>query len=373
MESILKLDEILTTEECTAIVNTLSKREGKNWSCSHMQYLLEKSEIPGSGAAKTLGCNLTDFDWKIILTKEDFDTELMRALCSMNAEISDQVLKNIVTSVGDSRTKILCFALDNVKKSPPKEILNSLCTMTLTKKKPNFCSSLVAYGAELNAAEVLKEFSPAEIMSQKTLCNVIEQNTKSCNNFLQYCLKSGDIQAVNYCKTIVQEATKDSIDIAGLIQASTQSTKEKGQRSFNFVKWLLLNKHFGPNGVIGQTSPLEVVSKYPSENQIKLYHLLLKHGANVHKTKLSEQDKAILLENVALAALESGKYFLHHTNSCYILKVISLKIIIILIFSIRRRLYAKSVYGPNFTSSTSNKYLQIFSSLLKQQSKKQSS
>ena len=277
-----------------------------------MQYLIEKSEIPGSGAAKTLDCNLSGFDWKIVLTKEDFNNDLMELLCSLNAQISDEVLQNIVTSVDDSHTNILQFALNEVKKLLSKKILNSLCSKTLKKKKINFCSLLITHGAELQVAEVLKEFSPTEIIKQETFCMTIKQNKKSCNDFLQYCLRSGDRQAVKYCMTIVQETGKDNIDMAGLLLAATQSNRDK-QMGFNFIEWLLNKKHLDPNEITGQTSPIEVVIKNPCENQSEVCYLLVMHGANVHKTKLSEQDRALLLEKVAQIALTSSEYlFFNH-------------------------------------------------------------
>jgi len=266
--------ESLTTSMCTAVVNTLGTMKKIDWKCNHMKYLVSNSYRSGSGIAKRLSCNLSDFDWKIILSKEGFDTDLMKMLCSLNAQLSDHVLKDIVTLVHDKYPEILNFALNKVKSSLSKEIKNSLCKMTLTKKKKNFFLCLVKYGADINLEELLKIFSPAIIMSQKTLCNVIKSNSQSCNDFMQYCLRSGDVQAVNYCKSIIQDVSKDQIDMAGLIQAAIQSNKDNGHTSFNFVKWLLHNKHLDPK--------------------------------NIHKAHLSEQHKAILLENVMLNVLQSG-------------------------------------------------------------------
>ena len=282
--------------------------EKEEWQCRHMKYLVAESVQPGSGIAKTLSCNLSEFSWKIIVTKDDFNTKMMKHLLSLDAVLSHETLMDIVSSMADSNTKLLQFALDQFSEPLPKELINSLCTQSMKKKKIHFCSSLVAKGANLNVADILKEFSLSEIIKQNSICSIIRSSPEWCTMFMTSCLKKGDARALEYCKSFIQEESKGDINFSGLLRASVQGNKDK-EPSIKFIEWLIQKKYIDPNEKSEKSCPLDVVFRLPaSDDKNKLCYLLLQYGANIQNATLPENDQAMILQTVALSALESGEW-----------------------------------------------------------------
>ena len=87
----------LSNQECSTVINYLSTWRG-HWSGKHMSYLMNKSILPGSGVASALSCDLSRFSWDLLIKKELFDEDTMKAIISLGARITMRDVKNIISN-----------------------------------------------------------------------------------------------------------------------------------------------------------------------------------------------------------------------------------------------------------------------------------
>ena len=141
LESLLRLHEFLSAAECIAVINNMAI--DATVTCAYMEYLLVKSEKPGSGVAITLSCNFVSFNWKGISAKPDFNIKIMKVLLSQGAILSLESVEDIVFLVADDNIELLEFMLNELEPLPTDNV-NALFSLALKVRKINFCSLLLS-------------------------------------------------------------------------------------------------------------------------------------------------------------------------------------------------------------------------------------
>ena len=278
------------------------------WMCQHLEYLIVESELPGSGIAKVLSCNLADFSWSEIFKKHEFSEKIMLVLLSLGAVVSHENLTEIIQFVAGSKIDVLHLALNQSVKPLDKKILNSLCIQSLKTNKTLFSSCIMEHGAKLEIKEILSEFSASQIIDQKLLSNIIHSTSANFVLFLLSCLKRGNATALNYCKSVIQRGGKQDFDLTILIKTFEKGNKMKHTQSNDFMEWLLRERYASPNGITGHIHPIDAVFGLPeSSNKSKLYYLLFQYDADLQTSALPAIDQSVILQDVTLSALKSGR------------------------------------------------------------------
>ena len=276
-------------------------------TCQHIEYLISKSERPGSGVAIALSCDFSSLKWKSIAAKADFSIKTMKLFLLQGVILSFEDVQDIVDSVDDSKIELLNFTLREMKEPLSSENLSSLFSIALNKEKKFICSVLITEGAKPDLLEIMKLLKPLEIIDQKPIYNLIKSSKKSREMFLQVSIKRGNHEALECCKSLVQEMNMDDINLHSLLEALVQGNKDK-QHSIQFIDWLLQQEYVDPNRINEGVHPLNTVHQLAlGGNKNKLFYLLLKYGASFRNALLSESEKISIIQSVALSALTSGK------------------------------------------------------------------
>lgn len=232
----------LNSSECSEVITYMSTSH-EPWECKHLSYLVKKSEIPGSGIATTLSCDLSTFSWKLLLRKQDLDHETVQAITSLGGKFA---YEDIEQQVSDRNIAVLQLAMEK-----PKDYVQLFL-------------EAVEYSKFEKAEEYLKEESQLNI------------NDISLSSVLQI-----------------------------MVQRKIHTAKRRD--FISFINKLLDRKIDPNRKNDGELCPLDVVLKLPSKDyqaeRIELLTLLIEYGAAIKHCTYQKT----LLHIATNLAIESGK------------------------------------------------------------------
>lgn len=309
LQSALQLQEKLSCNECTAVVNCLATSE-LNWDSQHMKYLVMETAVPGSGVATTLSCDLSAFNWEFLFKKQNFDRDIMQAILSLRAVLGLGDLKRIVCNckVTDSNAEVLSLALDKCSQVDIT-FLNSLSVEALKLKKIHFLGTLVSHGATVDASSLVKRMTVREISQNKPIYSHIQSTPEGREVLMKSALKVGDMSALKDCEVLLQSC-KDELNLNALVLHAIQGSTEKKKTCILFIRGLLESKRVNPNGQDGQKCPLDAVLELSREyaaSKLEFLCLLLQHGANIQRCTFPGKNQTTFLHIATQFAIDECK------------------------------------------------------------------
>ena len=248
---LLCLEDTLNSSECIEIVTYLStsREHVLLWECKHLSYIVKKSDVPGSGVATTLSCDLSNFSWKFLLQKQDLDYETVKAICSLGGKFALEDIENITKNVSGRNISVLQLAM--------------------LKSKDYVKMFLEAVG--------FSKFKQAEDYLKESQLNI------------------------------------DDLSLSSVLQIMLQRKIHTAKRRdyISFIGKLLDEYGISPNQQKDEElCPLDVALKLPSKEyqaeRIALLTLLIEHGAAIESCTYPEKNQTTLLHIATKLAIESG-------------------------------------------------------------------
>lgn len=186
MTDLLHLQKILNKGKCTefikAIVTSKEIAEKKTWKCKHLSYLVVKSELPGSGIAATLSCDLSNISWKNLFAKSDLDCLTLQAILSLGGSITMQDIEEYLSVENENNElSILNLAIDKCTPSLSVTNLNELCHLALKSKKVSIVDMMItSQEVALDPSIVLKTFD-YYYQDLSTCVKILKLATEKCS------------------------------------------------------------------------------------------------------------------------------------------------------------------------------------------------
>ena len=311
----------MNTAACTLVMKTMVGMSDHDWTCQHIDYLIHKSQLPGSGIVETLSCNLSSFYWGLIIKKPDFNSRILKTLISLGAKISKSTVSSMVVALDNTNVETLDAALHHLPVS--QDIIHSFCMQSLKLEKTNFFDCLVQHGAQHGAkleAQKLLQCYKSETVGENKLFDIVSASKVHLTKLLKDCLIENNDRTLKLCKQQLIRVGKYEVDLLSLIRAF--NCNDNKEYSFTFYEWLLKENITSVSYENSASTFYEAIRQFPKHTKPDFYYLMLKLDVNIHISTLKATEKADILENITLSALKKSKpnltsYFI--TDYCHLL------------------------------------------------------
>lgn len=342
MTNLLRLEERLESHKCAALIKFIANAEEKDFPKSKLiHYLVVKSDMPGSGVAVALSCDLSGFPWKSLLKKRTLNLEMMQALVvSLKGTITTQDVDDIIHYYSDKNVALLNFALCNSTHKFDSSVLIKLCEQAMKLKKLSFANTVINYslsvedsskliqqalkaknfdfieviisqGANVDPVKLLNKMSKSDILAKSSLISFILSTPEGREQLCLKAVKYSEFKLAEDCLVNAEgETTSRDINLSSVLEhLNLGINSEERQQLVLFVK-NLLELGLNPNGQDGEACPLDVAlmlsNEYQSEKR-ELLLLLLQYGATIECCTYPRGKGTTLIHEVTKFAIDSGK------------------------------------------------------------------
>ena len=337
MTSLLRVEEAIpSVDDCTQLIKFIAGtlQDDCPWKCKHIHFLVAKSELPGSGLAATLHCDLSGITWINLLLKHDLNLETVQAIASLKGIVTPQDVVRYVRDNGN--VTILQYTLENSKLDDSSLI--KLCEQAIKLKKINFSKELMNYSLsigdpsklfevalKLNSIDfveklvtsqdtnidptvIVSKMSKTDIQSRKKLTSFIMSTPEGCVQLLLKAIEYSEFEVAEDCLHADSDSIKCNLDLGSILK-SHQGSKDEKQLRIAFIE-KLLKSGMDPNGQTGKMCPLDVVLSLSKEYQCekeKLVMLLLQNGASIEQCTYQREKGTTLVHEATKFAIDSSK------------------------------------------------------------------
>ena len=274
--SVLKLGEFLTRDQCTAMVTKLLTL--KTCYDNHLQYVLMKTDLAGSGIAIDLKCDLSKLKTSKLLEKKGIELSTIEAAIKLGATIKPKGVEKVVKHITNDQIPILEFALTACDPKLDGEALTSLCNQALSLNKPTLSAFLLSKGAKPDNEGVIKSINTQE--PHESLVSYISSTPDGCVCLLMHAINNSALDLAKRCLDGSTSIFSHVIDLSNFLKSS------KGLLCQNpdFFEELL-KSGANPDGLCDSNRPIDALLALPSdfEHKSRLICTLAECGADLTK------------------------------------------------------------------------------------------
>ena len=147
------MESIFSSDECADVIKLMAISYGCNCDYEveykHISYLIMKNEeMPGSGVAVTLSCDLSGFSWKRLIEKNALDYDTMQIIISQGGSLSLQDVQGIIELSIHESAAVLLLALNSCM--PKYNEIITLFELALRFERFVFAGKLAEYSPVLS-------------------------------------------------------------------------------------------------------------------------------------------------------------------------------------------------------------------------------
>ena len=147
----------MSSDECARVVKSMVASYGYKVEYKHISYLIMKNEeMPGSGVAVTLSCDLSGFSWKRLIEKNALERDTMQIIISQGGSLSLQDVRGIVNNASSENVGILLLALEKCTPTPSDKDMIALFEQALKLKKFAFAEQVAEYRPSVTSGDLIK-------------------------------------------------------------------------------------------------------------------------------------------------------------------------------------------------------------------------
>lgn len=340
MTDLINLEERLGSAKCTELIMSLA-RGNLPWNFQLLRYLVLKSDMPGSGVAATLCCNLSTFPWNNLLQKQEIDLEMVQAVVSLKGVVTLQDIFNVIHFIDSKKFTILNFTISHCSQKLDDCDLIELYKFANKRKKSKFAEEIMDYSLStrdvnklivvattnlgydfiekilelkqksVNPTVLVNELPLTAIKLSSSLISCIHSTPESRAQLLLKAIQHFEFQMAEDClKWPLDTTIRSKIDVSHVLQFQmNQASRDKRQHFVSFVK-KLLDTGIDPNGQDGEICPLDLVLKQSNEyhsEKMELLISLLEHGAAISHCMYEKTKETTLIHVATKLAIDSGR------------------------------------------------------------------
>ena len=274
--SVLKLGEFLTQDQCTALVTELLTL--KTCYGNHLQYVIMKTDMAGSGIAVNLKCDLSKLKTSKLFEKKGIAISTIEAAVKLGATVKLKSVEKAVKHISDDQVPILELSLTACDPKVDGEALTSLCNQALSLNKPTISSFLISKGAKPDNESVIKSINTQE--PHESLVSYISSTPDGCVCLLMHAINNSALDLAKRC------LDGSTLIFSQVIDLNNFLTSSKGLLCQNpdFFEELL-KSGANPDGLCDSNRPIDALLALPSdfEHKSRLICTLAECGADLTK------------------------------------------------------------------------------------------
>ena len=308
MTGLLSLKNWLNSQDCIRFIKYLATPSRKSFKFEYINYLMVKTEMPGSGVVQTLSCDLSGISWKTFIEQNHLEYDAMKAIVAQGGLFKLHDIQ-VMIKVCEDNIPMLELIMDHCTPKPTNRDLCKFSEQALKCKKFGFIKVLLSCGAKLSVPNMVQELSKSDISSETELVSYIKSTAEGRVGLFFKALKYSEY---DFAESLVggneSESVASKISLSSVLECPFQGNLEARKKFISFVKRLLVNG-IDPNGS-GEANSLDVVLSLPKDNQtekIELLTLLLQQGAAIERCTYQRKNETTLLHITTKFAIESGK------------------------------------------------------------------
>lgn len=302
---LLSLEERLSSTECVDVIKFMANFCNGDFDSKHVNYLLLKNELPGSGVVQTLSCDLSDFSWKKIIKQNILEYTAVKVILSQGVAISVSDIDFILIECKEN-VQLLELIVMKCTPKPSQDDLLRWSEHALKHKKFNIVLVLLSHGANIDVARIAEEMTKSDVLSNKKIISHLKSTVEGRIALFFRAVKYSEYALV---ESLLSDGENKSvvsrISISSVLGFPLQGNSVARQGYITFVK-SLLERGVNPNRE-GESSPLDIVLKLPNEYQaekVELLTLLLQHGAAIEHQR---ENETTILHIATKFVIDSGR------------------------------------------------------------------
>lgn len=298
---------MLSGDECASVIKFTATFDNKDFKSKHINFLMVKNEIPGSGVVQTLSCDLSSFSWKKIIKRYHLEYDAMKVIVAQGGSLTSHDIQFIITEC-EENVSMLELAIGNCTPKPSQGDMKKYSEQALKHKKFRFVMVLISHGAEVSVARIVQGMCKSDILSNERIVSYLKSTPEGCTKLFFKAMKYSEyVFADILLSSIESESVTRKISLSSVLECQFQAYSEARKEYISFVKRLLENG-IDPNGD-GDANSLDIVlnfsKEYPTE-KIELLTLLLQHGAAIEQCTYQRKNETTLLHIATRFAIDSG-------------------------------------------------------------------
>ena len=305
MTDSLSLEHLLSRHGCTSVIKSLANYSYQLFESKHINYLMVKNEMPGSGVVQTLSCHLSRIFWKKLIKQNHLEYDAMKVIVAQGGLFKSHDIQ-VMIKVYEDNAPMLELVMNYCIPKPTNRDLCKFSEQALTCKKFGFTKVLISCGARLNVANMLQELSMSDILSEMEFVSYIKSTAEGRVGLF---FKALEYSEYDFAESLVSgtesESVASKISLSSVLAFPFQGNWE----AFVSVVKALLENGTDPNGS-GEVNPLDITLSLPKVSQtekIELLTLLLQQGAAFERCTYQGRNKTTLLHIATKFAVNSGK------------------------------------------------------------------
>ena len=237
MTDLLHLERRLNRYECDCLIRFIASSEKDMLLRSEIiKFLVLKSEMPGSGVATTLSCDLTGFSWSnLFRVGYDLDLETVQAIMSLKGIISYQDIDVMIQCLkcSASNVALLKYALDHAPKLKDASTLINLCKNAMICNKAKFFRELMSFSVSASKFDAVAFYSLCKEAMRLNRVKYIEEvlsyslsQANDSSKLVQQALKEKNMDLLEELKTKSKEAV-DPVHLVNKMNKTDLQTRKK--------------------------------------------------------------------------------------------------------------------------------------------------
>ena len=338
----LNLENIWSSDECARVIKSMAASYGFDAEYKveykHISYLLMKTEeMPGSGVAVTLSCDLSGFPWRHLIGVLKCDA--IQIIISHGGSLSLQDIREITKKGSSENAAVLLLALEKCTPSPSDKDMTALFELALKFKKFVFAEQVAEYypslatgdlikliikflklkkfgfvedimrhslplvsgglsvlikrllkhkkfdfivdiilqGEEINVSQITQELAKSDISGSKSNMRIISHLQSSFEGRIALFYKAVEFSEYKLAEDCLQLGTNETITnkicLSSVLKIQIGQNIEERKERLHFIKKLLEDK-IDPNGQDKELNSLDAVLALPRDYQTEKIELL---------------------------------------------------------------------------------------------------
>lgn len=151
----------MSSDECARAIKSMAASYGYDAEYKveykHISYLIMKTEeMPGSGVAVTLSCDLSGFPWKRLIEKNALEHDTMQVIISQGGSLSLQDIREIVKNDSSENAAVILLALEKSIPTLSDKDMIALFEQALKLKRFVFAEQVAEYRPSVATRDLIK-------------------------------------------------------------------------------------------------------------------------------------------------------------------------------------------------------------------------
>lgn len=297
----MNLRGFLKQDECTSII--LKFLDLETATCKHLQFMVMKNEMAGSGIALVLKCNLSRLETFKLFKKSDIDLKTLEAVVKLGAKIEVESVEEAVKHISDDKVLILKFVMSACDPKLESSAFTSLCAQALSLHKPKLSAFFISEGAKPDNASVINAVDTK--MPNEGLVSFLLSTPDGCSYLLLHAISSSALSLAEQCLgDSCAIVSSEMIDLGKIMKSPRDLLCQNPH-----ILEKLLKAGVNPDGLSDDSRPVDAILALPKDfrHKARLLCLLAEYHTDFTRATYPRSQGTTILHIATEMAIELRK------------------------------------------------------------------